>query len=247
MTYYEILNVSTQASEEEIKEAYRNLAKQYHPDKYRGNPLAHLAEERMKEINEAYEVLKDRAKREKYDRWLQKQHINSNTYSTEQQQVLTCHRHKDTPAVAVCQFCGKGLCTDCANAFTITACPECIKANNERYFEKIKKPLVRDGIAAVIALAFALMTGEPKLTIWLLGIYWGWNWFGPATFSTTMAGAIVGGWTGFGFTLLFMLLLGWIPGIIIGAKNLVVNLINYGRYSKEYNQVNAYLKEQYGI
>ncbi len=54
---YEILGVSKNATQDEIKTAYRKLAKQYHPDRYVGNPLADLAAEKFKEINEAYDAL----------------------------------------------------------------------------------------------------------------------------------------------------------------------------------------------
>lgn len=62
--YYKILGVTNEASTEEIRKAYRKLAKQYHPDINKGAG----AEEKYKEINEAYEVLKDKEKREKYDK-----------------------------------------------------------------------------------------------------------------------------------------------------------------------------------
>ena len=62
--YYGILGVSPDASEEEIKKAYRSLAKRYHPDRNRGNPAS---EERLKEINEAYDILGDKEKRTLYD------------------------------------------------------------------------------------------------------------------------------------------------------------------------------------
>ncbi len=54
---YEVLGVPKNATQEEIKTAYRKLAKQYHPDNYVGNPLADLAAEKFKEINEAYDAL----------------------------------------------------------------------------------------------------------------------------------------------------------------------------------------------
>ncbi|BDG17259.1 J domain-containing protein [Thermus brockianus] len=65
--YYAILGVSREATQEEIKRAYRKLALQYHPDR---NPGDKAAEERFKEINEAYAVLSDPEKRAQYDRGL---------------------------------------------------------------------------------------------------------------------------------------------------------------------------------
>lgn len=54
---YKVLGIKEGASYDEIKRAYRELAKKYHPDRYRNNPLADLAEEKMREINEAYDDL----------------------------------------------------------------------------------------------------------------------------------------------------------------------------------------------
>ena len=54
---YQILNVSPDASDEEVKKAYRELARKYHPDNYHDNPLADLAQEKMKEINAAYDAI----------------------------------------------------------------------------------------------------------------------------------------------------------------------------------------------
>jgi len=54
---YSVLGVDPSASDEEVKKAYRELARKYHPDNYQNNPLADLAEEKMKEINEAYDTI----------------------------------------------------------------------------------------------------------------------------------------------------------------------------------------------
>lgn len=64
--YYEVLGVSKGASEDEIKKAYRKVAKQYHPDL---NPGDKVAEEKFKEANEAYEILSDSDKRARYDQF----------------------------------------------------------------------------------------------------------------------------------------------------------------------------------
>ena len=70
--YYKILGLNRNASDEEIKKAFRRLALKYHPDRCPGDPES---EERFKEVNEAYAVLGDRDKRREYD------HFGSNRFS----------------------------------------------------------------------------------------------------------------------------------------------------------------------
>ncbi len=64
--YYEVLGVARDASEADIKKAYRKLARDYHPDR---NPGDKQAETRFKEVQQAYEVLGDKNKRAQYDRF----------------------------------------------------------------------------------------------------------------------------------------------------------------------------------
>ena len=64
--YYETLGVEKSADQETLKKAFRKLAMQHHPDK---NPGDHTAEQKFKELNEAYDVLKDEQKRAAYDRF----------------------------------------------------------------------------------------------------------------------------------------------------------------------------------
>lgn len=57
MNPYEVLGVSENATDEQIKNAYKELVKKYHPDRYQNNPLADLAEDKLAEINEAYDTI----------------------------------------------------------------------------------------------------------------------------------------------------------------------------------------------
>ena len=65
--YYDRLGLSRNASDDEIKKAYRKLARQYHPDLQTGEQQKKTAEDKFKEINEAHEVLSDQQRRKHYD------------------------------------------------------------------------------------------------------------------------------------------------------------------------------------
>lgn len=76
--YYEVLGVSKSATDEELKKAFRKLAKQHHPDANPNNKEE--AERKFKEVNEAYEVLSDKQKRNMYDQF---GHSGANGYSSD--------------------------------------------------------------------------------------------------------------------------------------------------------------------
>lgn len=85
--YYEILEVDKNASQEVIEKAYKTLAKKYHPDLQQGSMKQEYAE-KMKIINEAYDVLSDDYKREQYNEQLKKEELQNQTMSREQQEKL---------------------------------------------------------------------------------------------------------------------------------------------------------------
>ncbi len=87
---YLVLGVSPNATDAEIKKAYRELARKYHPDNYQDNPLADLAEERMKEINEAYDTLTKQRSGQRSTGGYQQQYRQETRYQQRQQY------HQDT-------------------------------------------------------------------------------------------------------------------------------------------------------
>lgn len=85
--YYEILEVDKNASQEVIEKAYKTLAKKYHPDLQQGSMKQQYAE-KMKIINEAYEVLSDNYKRAQYNEQLKREELQNQTMSREHQERL---------------------------------------------------------------------------------------------------------------------------------------------------------------
>lgn len=81
MNPYEVLGIKPGASQDEIKSAYRKLIKQYHPDKFIDNPLKNLAEEKMIEINEAYDALTKNSGNNNYNSSNSSNYNNSSSYN----------------------------------------------------------------------------------------------------------------------------------------------------------------------
>lgn len=116
VNYYDILEISESASAEVIQSAYRALAKKYHPDTYKGDPL--YADSRMQAINEAYETLSNSAKRSLYDAQLKSdyQHKSdtesakeSNSQSTDEQSLNVSEK----PTHSAGQKTKKGCLSGC--------------------------------------------------------------------------------------------------------------------------------------
>lgn len=98
MNPYEVLGIKPGASQEEIKSAYRKLVKQYHPDQFTDNPLQKLAQEKLSEINEAYDKLsKGNASSSSYNSSssYSGSNSNSNNYSQDLVQARACLQRRD--------------------------------------------------------------------------------------------------------------------------------------------------------
>ncbi|MGL5591347.1 MAG: DnaJ domain-containing protein [Mycoplasmoidaceae bacterium] len=102
--YYQILGVEYNATQEEIKKAYKKLAKEFHPDVNKSMD----AEDRFKEISKAYETLSDNDQKEKYDYDFFNKKSQKNEYVN--------------PYISVCKFCGKETAFDYSTSQIILFC-----------------------------------------------------------------------------------------------------------------------------
>ncbi len=104
---YKVLGVDPSATEEEIKKAYRDLVRKYHPDHYANTPLADLAEEKMKEINEAYDTVQKMRKEEE-----ERRSYYQNTGNTEESFRSTSNFSDIRACIAARDFYEAGIRLD---------------------------------------------------------------------------------------------------------------------------------------
>lgn len=131
-TLYEILQVDPRAEPEVLEAAFRRLARKYHPD------ISGTTEgdRRMRELNAAYEVLRDPRRREQYDRALFEPDDFApggqagQTVEPEpvRQTWIACRQHSTETAVATCISCGAGLCEHCFARSQPARCLTCARA-----------------------------------------------------------------------------------------------------------------------
>jgi hypothetical protein len=162
-SWYQVLQVDPQAEPEILEAAYRGLAKKYHPDVA---PSAD-ADARMKQINAAYEVLRDPRRRAVYDRQVLEQAPPADQdedlvdFEDEDNGLLACHRHRSAAAVGTCGYCGAGLCGSCFDLFQPPTCPACMLSwAEQRRWEILPPAIWFFGILLVFGVGLLALLGD---------------------------------------------------------------------------------------
>jgi len=163
---YEILQVDPRAEPEVLEAAFRRLARKHHPDVSDSADSA----ERMKELNAAYEVLRDPLRRATYDGLLVDPDGAAEAAAaveSEPTRTLACRQHEDAVAVATCGQCGAGLCEHCFVRFQPPSCVSCALAWARRPHRRLLLPtlwffIVLGVMAYLLANSTSLVTrGSP--------------------------------------------------------------------------------------
>lgn len=183
--YYEILEVNKKASKEVIEKAYKVLVKKYHPDLYTGQKK-NYAEEKIKEINEAYSVLIDEFMKEQYDLELEKQeqaelykkynqkqtdnNLNDNVNSTNNNKKENKNYKSQQNKKEVDDF-NERMKKHKVGSFSgiVELCKELYKNKPKR--EEIKEITKKDVIALILTIIVVILIG---IALWYIPFTNGW-------------------------------------------------------------------------
>lgn len=166
--YYETLELNKKASKEVIEKAYKALAKKYHPDIYTGTKKDY-AEKKLKEINEAYEVLSDEFLKEQYDTQLQKEEMKY--YSEIYNQKEENERQKKDKEQKEAEELNAKMRKHKVGSFVglIELTKEVFKNKNKR--DEIKELTKKDIIAIILTIIIVILIG---IALWYIPFTNGW-------------------------------------------------------------------------
>ena len=176
--YYEILEVNKKASKEVIEKAYKVLVKKYHPDLYSGQKKEY-AEKKIKEINEAYNVLTDEFMKEQYDAELEKQeqetlyrkYGNQQSNNTNVQNKNTNNNNKSSEQEKEVQDFNERMKKHKVGSFSgiIELCKEIYKNKPKR--DEIKELTKKDILALILTIIVVILIG---VALWFIPFTNGW-------------------------------------------------------------------------
>ena len=170
--YYEILEVNKKASKEVIEKAYKVLVKKYHPDLFTGEKKIY-AEKKIKEINEAYNVLTNEFMREQYDAELEKQEqqILYEKYNKQQNNQNQDKRMKKKKEKEEIEETNKKMKKNKVGSFSglLDLCKELYKNKPKR--EEFKEITKKDILAFVLTIIVVILIG---IALWFIPFTNGW-------------------------------------------------------------------------
>ena len=178
--YYEILEVNKKASKEVIEKAYKVLVKKYHPDLYSGQKKEY-AEKKIKEINEAYNVLTDEFMKEQYDAELEKQeqetlyrkygNQQSNNTNVQNKNINNNNNNKSSEHEKEVQDFNERMKKHKVGSFSgiIELCKEIYKNKPKR--DEIKELTKKDILALILTIIVVILIG---VALWFIPFTNGW-------------------------------------------------------------------------
>lgn len=168
--YYEILEVNRKASKEVIEKAYHVLVKKYHPDLYEGIKRQY-AEKKLKEINEAYDILSDEFFKEQYDNELEKQDESrtQNNYTRQDQAKAKIQKKEQEPAKQHTTNCKPGSFGSMVELTKMVF--HDFSENRKRQAGEFKKEPKKNAIAIALTIIVVIIIG---IILWFIPFTNGW-------------------------------------------------------------------------